>query len=103
MKDFIHAPLRLQHENLLCLCAVAGKLGEIFIKSLAMFGNGRAAPTPPTPVIARCRARSANTMASLCGTNTFFGAGSSLLSAVTFALPIVTFFRPRSAGHLPAF
>ncbi len=75
-------------------------VANLFTKCLAMFGNGRAAPTLPTPVIARRPAHLGNTTASSCATNTFYGAVPAPRHAVTFAAPIAISFNRKNAGSL---
>src|SRR6059036_4134863 len=67
---------------------------------LAMFGNGRAAPTLPTPAIAPRRAHLANTMASSCATNTSCVAVRVQPHAHIFAALIAISSSQKNAGSL---
>src|SRR5439155_9796460 len=72
---------------------------ETFIKCLAMFGNGPAAPIRLIPVIAPLPGHSANTTESSCATSTSCGVVPALRRAVIFAAPIATFSSLRNAGN----
>src|SRR6266850_4345700 len=74
---------------------------EIFIKCLATFGNGRAAPIHLIPLIAPLPAHSANTTESSCATSTSCEVAPALGRALIFAAPIVTFSNLRNAGNSP--
>src|SRR5947208_13486230 len=65
-----------------------------------MFGNGRAAPTRPTPAIAPRRAHLANTMASSCATNTSCVAVRVQPHAHIFAALIAISSNQKNAGSL---
>src|SRR2546430_16808365 len=67
---------------------------------LAMFGNGRAAPTRLTPAIAPRRAHLANTMASSCATNTSCVAVRVQPHAHIFAALIAISSNQKNAGSL---
>src|SRR2546423_7205942 len=67
---------------------------------LAMFGNGRAAPTRLTPAIAPRRAHLANTMASSCAINTFYVAVPVRRHALIFAALIAISSSRKNAGSL---
>src|SRR6266487_6690139 len=67
---------------------------------LAMFGNGPAAPTRPTPAIVPRRAHLANTTESSCATSTFCVAVPAPPRAVTFAVLIAISSNQKNAGSL---
>src|SRR2546430_16633800 len=67
---------------------------------LAMFGNGRAAPTRLIPAIAPRRAHLANTMASSCAINTFYVAVPVQRHALIFAALIAISSSRKNAGSL---
>ncbi len=75
---------------------------NVCTKCLAMFGNGPAVPTRPTLVIARRRARSANTTANSCATNTFCVAVPAPPRAAIFAELIAISSSRKNAGSLQA-
>src|SRR5690242_19596801 len=68
-------------------------------KCLAMFGNGPVAHTRRIPVIARSRARLANTMANSCAINTSCGAVRAQHRAPTFARLIEISFNLTNGGN----
>src|SRR4029077_539338 len=67
-------------------------------RCLATFGNGPAAPTRPTPVIAPYRAHLANTTASLCATSTFCVAVRVQRHVLIFAALIAISSNQKNAG-----
>src|ERR1700730_1031284 len=71
---------------------------DIFRKCSATFGNGHAAPIPPTPVIAPRPGLLANTTASSCATNMSCAAVPAPPRARTFGRLIATFSSRKSAG-----
>src|SRR4029453_16543718 len=72
-----------------------------WFKCSATFGNGRAAPTRHTLVIAPPPGRLANTTANLCATNTSCVVVPAPPLALTFAVPIVISFNRKNAGSSP--
>ena len=72
-----------------------------FSKCSATFGNGRAAPTRPTPATEPRLARSANTTASSCAINMSFAADPARRRALTSAGPIAISFSRKNAGSSP--
>jgi hypothetical protein len=91
MKRFIHNQLRLRCKR------------ETFIKCMATFGSGPAAPIRLIPVIAPLPGRSANTTENSCVTSTSCGAAPALRRALIFAALIATFSSLRNAGNSPEF
>ena len=75
---------------------------DIFTKCSATFGNGRAAPIRLTPVIAPRPARSANTTASSCATNTSCAAAPAPRRARHIRRLIAISFNRKNAGSSPA-
>src|ERR1043166_237116 len=69
---------------------------DIFARCLATFGNGRGAPTRLTPAIAQHPARSVNTTANSCATNTFCVAVPAPPPAHTSAAPIAISFNRKT-------
>src|SRR5262249_912856 len=73
---------------------------NVFTGCLATCGNGRAAPTRLTLVIALCPVRSVNTTANSCATNTFCAAVPAPRRAAISAPPIAISFSQKNAGSL---
>src|SRR5438045_1287992 len=73
---------------------------DVCTECLAIFGNGRAAPTRPTLAIAPRQAHLANTMASSCATNTFCVAVRVQPHAHIFAALIAISSSQKNAGSL---
>ena len=82
-----------------CLSGQTGT--RLFTKCSATFGNGRAAPTRPTPAIALRPARLANTTANSCATNTSCAAVPARHRALISAAPIAISFNRKNAGSSP--
>src|SRR5947208_17083523 len=74
---------------------------DVCTECLAIFGNGRAAPTRPTLAIAPRRVHLANTMASSCATNTFCVSVRVQPHAHIFAALIAFSFNHHNAPSLP--
>src|SRR4030095_585224 len=72
-----------------------------WFKCSATFGNGRAAPTHPTPATALVPARLASTTANSCATNTSCAAVPAQLLALISAALIAISFNRKNAGSSP--
>src|ERR1043166_4042622 len=71
---------------------------DAFSNCLATFGNGRVAPTRPTPAIAPLPERLGNTTGNSCATSMSCAAVHVLLPVLTYAVPIAISFNRKNAG-----
>src|ERR1043166_9886134 len=71
---------------------------DAFGNCLATFGNGRVAPSRPSPAIAPLPERLGNTTGNSCATSMSCAAVHVLLPVLTYAVPIAISFNRKNAG-----